>query len=141
VVRLAAPLERVHPDASDLEAESPQRRVVHGHPIILDVPANHASEPIALLGNGLVRVLPELGFHLAQLRQQPLADRLPKTLEPSVAPLSRADMLETGDLRLPLAAPLSPPRGWRGSVTLDPMRLSFASCRFNRCKRRSRCSG
>src|SRR5437899_7111361 len=49
---------------------------------------------------------PQLGFHLAQLRLQPFAYRLPQHREPSVAPLVSADVREAKEvecLRLPFS--------------------------------------
>jgi len=49
---------------------------------------------------------PQLGFHLAQLRLQPFAYRLPQHREPSVAPLVSADVRKAKEverLRLPFS--------------------------------------
>jgi hypothetical protein len=56
---------------------------------------------------------PEFGFHLVQLRLQPLAHRLPPHREHSVAPLLPADMREAEEVErfwFPFSAPL-PVRG------------------------------
>src|SRR5438876_178719 len=65
-------------------------------------------QPLAHLWDGVVHAPLELGLYLAQLRLQPLADRLPQHRESSVAPLLPADMREAEEverLGLPLSAP------------------------------------
>src|SRR5580704_14550147 len=103
--RLAAPRKRTPPEPAHLEAERGQRRTVRGHSVILYRYANHRAQPLADLWNGAVHASPELGFHLAQFRLQPLANRLPHDRESSVAPLLPTDMREAEKverLRLPL---------------------------------------
>ena len=84
---LAAPRQRAMPEPPHQEAKSPQRRLIHGHTVIQAMPTNHRLEPGTLFRYGLVHALPQLGFHLVQLRLQPFADRLPQHREHPIASL------------------------------------------------------
>ena len=80
---------------------------VRRHAVVADVPAHDRAQPLAHLRDGIVHAPPQLGFHLAQLRLQPLANRLPQHREPSVAPLLPADMRKAEKverLRFPFSA-------------------------------------
>jgi hypothetical protein len=101
---LAAPRQRAVPEPPYLEAKEPQRRCVHGHAVISDVPTHHRLQPPAQFGDGFVHPSLKLGFHLIQLRLQPFAYRLPQHRVPSIAPLLHADMRKAEEverLRLP----------------------------------------
>src|SRR6266404_3947071 len=84
---LAAPRQRAVPEPTYLEPKNPQRRCVHGHAVISNVPTHHCLQPLAQFGDGFVHPSLKLGFHLVQLRLQPFADRLPQHRVPSIAPL------------------------------------------------------
>src|SRR6266849_4889920 len=102
---LATPPQRATPEPPNLKTERDQRRAVHRHPVVLQMPVDDRAQPSAHLRDGSMQTSPQLGFHLAQLRLQPLPDRLPHHREPSV-PLLPADVREAEDverLRLPLA--------------------------------------
>jgi hypothetical protein len=106
---LAAPRQRAMPEPPDLEPKSPQRRCVHGHPVIPEVATHDRLQPLTLFGNGGVHAPPKLGFHLVQLRLQPFANRLPQHRKPSIAPFLRADMRKAQEierLRFPFSTPL-----------------------------------
>ena len=106
---LAAPRQHAVPEPAHLEAEHVQRRTVHGHPVIADVPSDNRSQPLAYLGDRVVHAPLELGLYLAQLRLQTLADRLPYHGKPPITPLLPADMREAEKverLGLPLSTPL-----------------------------------
>jgi hypothetical protein len=73
------------------------------------VSTHNRPQPLALLGDGFVHSSLELGFHLIQLRLQPLADRLPQHREPSIALLLHADVRKAEKverLRFPFSTPL-----------------------------------
>src|SRR6266851_7460622 len=89
---LATPRQRTMPEPSHLEAKKSQRRVVHGHSVIPEVPTHHRLQPLALFGDGFVHTTLKFGFHLVQLRLQPFAYRLPQHRKPSITPLLYADV-------------------------------------------------
>src|SRR6266850_319655 len=106
---LTAPRQRAMPEPSHLESKKSQRRVVHGYSVISDVSTHHCLQPLALFGDGFVHPTLKLGFHLVQLRLQPLAYRLPQHRVHSVAPLLHADVREAEKvecLGLPFSTPL-----------------------------------
>src|SRR5512136_3005817 len=78
---LATPTEHAVPESADRKAEGAQGWTVHGHAVVADVSPNDRPQPIADLGDGVVHASPKLGFHVTQLRLQPLADRLPENRE------------------------------------------------------------
>jgi hypothetical protein len=63
------------------------------------VSTHNRPQPLALLGDGFVHASLKLGFHLIQLRLQPLAYRLPQHREPSIAPLLPADVREAEEVQ------------------------------------------
>ena len=89
---LASPGQRAMPEPPYLEPKDPQRRCVHGHPVVPDVSTHDRLQPSALFRDGYVHAPPKLGFHLVQLRLQPFAYRLPQHREHSVASLLRANV-------------------------------------------------
>src|SRR6202049_4797146 len=89
---LAAPRQRAMPKPADSEPKNCQRRLVHRHPVVAEVAPYTRPQPLALLGDGFVHSSPKLGFHLIQLRLQPLTYSLHLFLVPSLAPLLYADM-------------------------------------------------
>ena len=89
---LAAPRQRAMPESPHVEPKDMQRVLVHGHSVVPDVPTHHRLQPFALFGDGFVHASLKLGFHLVQLRLQPLAYRLPQHREPSIASFLDADM-------------------------------------------------
>src|SRR5258705_10303354 len=101
---LTAPREGAVPEPAHPEPEHGERRAVRRHPIVADVPTYNLTQPCPPRGDRIMPTPPELGLHLAQLRLQPLPDRLPHHREPPV-PLLPADMREAEEierLRLPL---------------------------------------
>ena len=72
---LAAPRQRAMPEPPYWEPNSPQRRMVPGHPVVADVSTYHRLQPLAHCGDGFVHAPLKLGFHFVQLRLQPFADR------------------------------------------------------------------
>src|SRR5882672_3147851 len=106
---LAAPRKRAMPEPSHLESKNPQRILVQGHSVVLDVSTHHRLQPFALCGDGFVHPPLKFGFHLVQLRLQSLADRLPQHREPSIAPLLHADVRKAKKVerfRFPFSTPL-----------------------------------
>src|ERR1700741_3588604 len=89
---LAPPRQRAMPKPADSEPKNRQRRLVHGHSVVAKVSTHNRPQPLALIGDGFVHSTLKLGFHLIQLRLQPLADRLPQHREPSIALLLHADV-------------------------------------------------
>src|SRR6267143_5208028 len=83
---LATPRQRAMPEPPHLEPKKSQRRVVHGHSVIPDVPTHHRLQPLALFGDGFVHTTLKFGFQLVQLRLQSLAYCLPQHREPSITP-------------------------------------------------------
>src|SRR3970040_1822221 len=101
---LAPPPQRATPESPNLETEREQRRAVHGHPVVPQMPLHDRAQPPAHYRDRGVQAPPKRGFHLAQLRLQPLPNRLPHHREPSI-PLLPADVREAEEverLRLPL---------------------------------------
>src|SRR3989442_9645495 len=102
---LAPSPKRTAPEAPNLETEREHRGAVHGHPVIPQMPRHDRAQPPAHHRDRSVQASPQLGLDLAELRLQPLPDRLPYHREPSV-PLLPADVREAEEverLRLPLA--------------------------------------
>ena len=121
---LAAPRQRAMPEPPHLESKKSQRRVVHGHSVIPDMPTHHRLQPLALFGDGVVHSSLKLGFHLVQLRLQPLAYCLPQDRKPSVAPLLYADMRKAKKVER-LRFPFSTPR-----PAVDRIRTEFQKSRL-----------
>ena len=89
--------------------KSPQRVLVHGHPVVPDVSTHHRLQPFAHFRDGFVHPSLKFGFHLIQLRLQPFADRLPQHRIQSIASLLHADMRKAEEverLRFPFSTPL-----------------------------------
>ena len=106
---LTAPRQRAMPEPPYLEPKYVQRVLVQGHTVISDVSTHHRLQPFTHFGDGFVHASLKLGFHLVQLRLQPLAYRLPQHRKPSIAPLLHADMREAEKverLRFPFSTPL-----------------------------------
>src|SRR6266478_5504340 len=124
VAVLAAARQRTLPEPPYLESKEPQRRSVHGHPVISVVTPHHRLQPLAQFGNGFVHAPLKLGFHLIQLRLQPFPYRLPQHRKPSIAPLLYANMRKSEEverLRLPFSTPLP---------LVDRMRTELQQSRF-----------
>src|SRR5437773_3403158 len=121
---LASPRQRAMPEPPYLEPKDPQRRCVHGHPVVPDVSTHDRLQPSALFKDGYVHAPPKLGFHLVQLRLQPFAYRLPQHREHSVASLLRANVRKAEKverLRLPFSSLL---------LVLDRKRTKFQKSRL-----------
>ena len=111
-------------EPTDLKPESMERRGVHGHAVVPDVPTDHRAQPRAHRRNGVVHAPSEFGFHRIQLRLQSLANRLPQHGETSIAFLLPADVREAEKierLRLPFSAP---------SPVVGRIRSEFQQSRF-----------
>jgi len=105
---LAPPRQRAMSIPADSESKKRQRRLVQGHSVVAKVSTHNRPQPLALLGDGFVHATLKLGFHLIQLRLQPLAYRLPQHREPSIALLLHADVRVSRPAELhhrPLAEP------------------------------------
>src|SRR6266571_2591695 len=103
---LAAPRERAVPESAHLESEGDESRAVHGDAVVTDVPSHDGAQPLAHHRNRVVHAALEFGFHLAQLRLQPFANRLPQHREAPITPLPPTDVCEAEEverLGLPLA--------------------------------------
>jgi len=121
---LAAPRQRAMPEPPHLVPKYPQRRLIHGHPVVTDVSTHHRLQPLTQFGDGYVHAPLKFGFHLVQLRLQSLADRLPQHREPSIAPLLHADVRKAEEVerfRFPFSTP--PP-------LVDRKRTKFQQARF-----------
>ena len=97
--------KRAVPESPNLATERQQRRAVHGHPVVPQMPLHDRAQPPAHCRDRCVQAPPKLGFDLAQLGLQPLPDRLPHHREPSI-PLLPANVREAEEverLRLPLS--------------------------------------
>ena len=121
---LAAMRQCTVPESAHLKPEYQERMSVRGHTIIPIVPTDDRAQPFAYLRNGIVHPLLELGLHLAQLRLQPLADRLPYHGKPSITPLLPADVREAEKVeRLGLPLSTFPPVLGRERSELQQSRL------------------
>src|SRR6202050_3106982 len=106
---LAPPRQRALPKPSDLESKQHQRRFVHGHSVVAKVSTHNRPQPLALFGDGCVHASLKFGFHLIQLRLQPLAYRLPQDRKLSIAPFLHADVRKAQEVerfRFPFSASL-----------------------------------
>ncbi|GEM_PF-751690 len=104
---LAASRQRALPEPPHPVPEHGQRPAIHGHAVVSDVPANDRSQPLPHRRNRVVPASPKLGFHLVQLRLQPLPHRLPKHRETPV-PLLPADVREAEEVERLGLAPSAP---------------------------------
>src|SRR5882724_11241062 len=121
---LAAPRQRAIPEAPDLKPKEKQRRLVQGHSVVTVVSTHHRLQPLTQFRDGSMHASLKFGFHLVQLRLQPLAYRLPQHRVHSVASLLHADMRKAKKvecLRLPFSTPLP---------VLDRERSKFQKSRF-----------
>ncbi len=89
---LAAPRKRAIPVPDHLEPKDVQRRVIHGHPVVAEVPTHNRAKPLAYFRDGIMPAPLKFRFHLVQLCLQPFAYRLPQHRVHSVASLLYADM-------------------------------------------------
>src|SRR6266571_2511239 len=94
---LAPSPKRTAPEAPNLEAKRKQRRAVHGHPVVPQMPPHDRAQPPAHHRDRSVQAAPQLGLDLAELRLQPLPERLPHHREPSI-PLLPADVREAEEV-------------------------------------------
>src|SRR5437899_4093406 len=104
---LAAPRKGAMPEPADLVPKRRQRRAVHRHPVVTDVPTHDRAQPPADFRDGVMHAPLELDLDLAQLRLQPFANRLSQHREPSIAPLLPADVRKAEEverLRFPVSA-------------------------------------
>jgi len=121
---LTAPRQRAMPEPAYPESKERQRRLVHGHSVILEVSTHHRLQPVTLFGDGFMHPSLKFGFHLVQLRLQPFADRLPQHRKSSIALLLHADMRKAKKverLRVPFSTPLP---------LVDRMRTKLQQSRF-----------
>src|SRR3989442_15072160 len=105
---LATPPQRAAPEPPNLKTERDQRRAVHWHPVVLQMPVDDRAQPSAHLRDGSMQTSPQLGFPLPHLGFNPLPVGLLPTLDRPVR-LFPPDVLEAKEVegfRLPLAAPL-----------------------------------
>jgi hypothetical protein len=98
---VAAPRKRAMPQPPHLGPKEPQRRLVHGHPVISDVSTHHRLQPPAYFGDGFVHPSLKFGFHLIQLRLQPFANRSRKTTR-ETAVIEATARLDGSYARVPL---------------------------------------
>ncbi len=116
---LAATQKNPPPQPPHCPTEEADSWAVHGHAVIPDMPTDDRAQVGPLLRDGEVHAPPQLGFHLLQLRLQPLPDRLPQHGEHST-PLLPTDVGETQEVerfRLTLTPP--PPVPVRERAELD----------------------
>src|SRR5712691_5995174 len=120
---LAPSPERAVPESPNLETEREQRRPIHGHPVVPQMPLHDRAQPPAHYWDRCVQAPPKLGFHRAQLRLQPPPDRLPYHREPSI-PLLPAEVREAEEVeRLRLSLVGAPPMFGREGPELQQPRL------------------
>ncbi len=137
---LATPQESAVPEPTYLKPKRVQRRAVGRHSVITNVPTHDRPQPLAHFRDGVMHASFEFGLHLAQLRLQPFANRLPQDREASVPPLLPTDVGEAEEverLRFPFSAlvpvfsreqsELQRPRFLRGSSKLNFRILSISS--------------
>ena len=123
--RVTAPRERTLPEPRHLVAKHDMLSLVHGHPVIAEVPTNDQTQPSAHLRDRVVQAPPEFGFHLAQLRLHPLPARLPNHREPPI-PFLPADVREAEEIE---RLPASPPRRAAGARPRSDRTPAAASSR------------
>ena len=102
---VTAPRQRAVPEPAHLKPNMPYAPGRSWAPRSSGCAHHNLAQPCAHRGDRVVPAPPKLGLHLAQLRLQPLPDRLPHHREPPV-PLLPADVREAEEierLRLPLA--------------------------------------
>jgi hypothetical protein len=106
---LAAPAQRAMPETGHLEPKQMQRRAVHRHPVVADVPRNNRAQPLTLHWDRRVHASPQFGLDRVELRLQALAHRLPQHRKASIASFGRTDMREAKEVeRLRLTQAQSP---------------------------------
>src|SRR5438128_9770231 len=108
---LAPARKCVVPQVLDVVDKAVQRGAVERHSIILVVPSQHRSDPLALLFQWIMHSSPKLLFQSFQLRLHSLPHRLAHYREPSPSRLP-ADVREAQKverLRFPLASTLPIP--------------------------------
>ena len=91
---LTAPTQHAIPEPPHLKPKQMQRRAVHGHTVIADVPTNDLAQPLTHLRNRVMHAAAQLGFDLVELCLQPLTHRLPQHREAPVTALLRTDVRE-----------------------------------------------
>src|SRR5437667_6084322 len=104
---LAASQERAMPEPTYLESKPVQRRAVGRHSVITNVSTHDRPQPLAPFRDGIMHASFAFALHLAQLRLQPFANRLPQDREASVPPLLPTDVGEAEEverLRFPFSA-------------------------------------
>ncbi len=104
---LATSRKGAMPEPADLVPKHRQRRAVHGHPVVTDVPTHDRSQPPAYFRDGVMHAPLELDLDLTQLRLQPFANRLSQHREPSITPLLPTHMRKAEEverLRFPFSA-------------------------------------
>src|SRR5438132_11703981 len=124
---LTAPQEPAMPEPTDLEPKRAQRRAVGRHSVITNVSTHDRPQPLAHFRDGIMHAAFEFGLHLAQLRLQPFANRLPQDREASVPPLLPTDVgaaEEVERLRFPFSA-LLPVFGCERSELQQPRFLGM----------------
>ena len=84
VVTLAATAQDRPPQISHSFAKSTQRRAVHGHPVIPEVPKQDRAQIRSLFPNGRVHASPQFFFQCSQLSLPPLTHRLSQYREVSL---------------------------------------------------------
>ncbi len=75
-----------------MEPKDVQRRVIHGHRVVSEVPTRNRAKPLAYLRDGIMHAPLKFRFHLVQLCLHPFAYRLPQHRVHSIASLLYADM-------------------------------------------------
>src|SRR5881397_1710503 len=58
---LATPPQRATPEPPNLKTERDQRRAVHWHPVVLQMPVDDRAQPSAHLRDGSMQTSPQLG--------------------------------------------------------------------------------
>src|SRR5215470_2806956 len=90
VVSLAAAAQHRPPQIAHCVAKSAQRRTIHGHAVITEVPHQDRAQVRPLIPNGPVHASPQFYFQSSQLSLPPLAHRLSQHREVSLPGLAAA---------------------------------------------------
>ena len=107
---LAPSRQGAAPKPADLESERLQRRHVHGHPVVVEMPTHNRAQPARHFRDRNVHSSLKLDFHLAQLPLQSLAHRLPQNGKHPVTSLPSANVRKAEKvecLRFPFSTLLS----------------------------------
>ena len=120
---LAAAGEYSPPQATHRPSKREERRIVHGHAVVLDVAPDHRADIRAEFLKRLVQASPKLDFHGLQLRLHPRPPRPPEHREAAL-PGGRAAVRESQKVKaLGFPLPAGSPVGRRLTTEFEEPRF------------------